>query len=280
MTPRKTHEQFVQELKLIQPDLRIIEFYSKKNKIIVEDSLGIKYNSNKTCLLRGSKPSLESALDKTNAFKIKLKLVQPNLTVLSDYVNCFNKIIVSCEFGIKYSVTPHRLLLNDKPGFKSTLNKNFYFKTIGSILHNNKYSYALANYTGYSNKVKIICPEHGEFLMTPTSHLVAKCGCRKCSYESHGGSMCSVFKYRPKSKTFIYLFKCLSENEEFYKIGLSINPIKRSYQIPYKVEIIAICNSTIEELFILEQYYHKKFKINNMNYTPLKFFKGWTECFK
>jgi len=48
------------------------------------------------------------------------------------------------------------------------------------IIHNNFYDYSLFNYNGVNNKVKIICPIHGEFEQIPNSHL-SGCGCLKCA---------------------------------------------------------------------------------------------------
>ncbi|MBP7845895.1 MAG: hypothetical protein KA007_00475 [Candidatus Pacebacteria bacterium] len=45
--------------------------------------------------------------------------------------------------------------------------------------HNNKYDYSLVNYIRMNSKVKIICPEHGEFIQTPDRHLNSG-GCFKC----------------------------------------------------------------------------------------------------
>lgn len=47
------------------------------------------------------------------------------------------------------------------------------------LLHGEKYSYEKVKYKGYDEYVTIICPEHGEFLQTPDSHLQGK-GCRMC----------------------------------------------------------------------------------------------------
>ena len=47
------------------------------------------------------------------------------------------------------------------------------------IVHKQKYSYCEETYTSSRNKMKIICPEHGEFWQTPDSHLRG-CGCPKC----------------------------------------------------------------------------------------------------
>ena len=48
-----------------------------------------------------------------------------------------------------------------------------------------KYDYSKVVYVNTHTKVEIICPHHGSFLQTPTSHNDAKSGCKKCS-ESKG----------------------------------------------------------------------------------------------
>ena len=45
--------------------------------------------------------------------------------------------------------------------------------------HSNKYDYSKTVYNGSHNKVKIICPIHGEFEMVAKNHLNG-CGCFKC----------------------------------------------------------------------------------------------------
>lgn len=46
-------------------------------------------------------------------------------------------------------------------------------------IHHDKYNYSKVEYTNSKTKVCIICPEHGEFWMTPNSHLLNQ-GCPKC----------------------------------------------------------------------------------------------------
>jgi len=46
-------------------------------------------------------------------------------------------------------------------------------------VHGDKYDYSKVNYINSGTKVNIICPEHGEFLQTPSNHL--KYNCPKCS---------------------------------------------------------------------------------------------------
>lgn len=47
------------------------------------------------------------------------------------------------------------------------------------VVHGDKYDYSRVEYKNTGTKIAIICPEHGEFLMTPNSHLVGQ-GCKKC----------------------------------------------------------------------------------------------------
>ena len=46
--------------------------------------------------------------------------------------------------------------------------------------HGDKYDYSLVNYTNSHNKIKIICPIHGEFEQSPKSHLKGH-ECNKCN---------------------------------------------------------------------------------------------------
>jgi len=43
------------------------------------------------------------------------------------------------------------------------------------------YDYSLVIYKNYETPIKIVCKTHGEFSQTPNIHLIAKCGCPKCS---------------------------------------------------------------------------------------------------
>ena len=51
-------------------------------------------------------------------------------------------------------------------------------------IHKDKYDYSKVVYQGATKKVCIICPIHGDFWQTPSSHL-SGCGCPKCRDESN-----------------------------------------------------------------------------------------------
>lgn len=51
-----------------------------------------------------------------------------------------------------------------------------------NLVHGYYYDYSIVEYIDNSNKVKIICPIHGEFEQSPSHHLSGH-GCRRCSEE-------------------------------------------------------------------------------------------------
>jgi very-short-patch-repair endonuclease len=59
------------------------------------------------------------------------------------------------------------------------------FKEKATRIHNNKYDYSLVKYINNITKIKIICPEHGEFEQTPSIH-ISGTGCRKCGIQQRG----------------------------------------------------------------------------------------------
>ena len=52
-------------------------------------------------------------------------------------------------------------------------------------IHKDKYDYSNVEYINANSKVKIICPEHGEFWQTPSRHINMGQGCPLCSHQSY-----------------------------------------------------------------------------------------------
>ncbi len=50
------------------------------------------------------------------------------------------------------------------------------------IYHGNRYNYSKVKYVNSKTKIMIICKKHGEFLQTPSKHLMGQ-GCFKCGCE-------------------------------------------------------------------------------------------------
>jgi very-short-patch-repair endonuclease len=105
---------------------------------------------------------------------------------LTEVINSSNKIKIICpEHGI-WEQKPNGHLQGKGcrtcSGYKKLTTEEF-IKKAGDV-HEGKYDYSFVNYEGHYKKVKIICPEHGEFIQGAGSHL-AGTGCPRCS-ESKG----------------------------------------------------------------------------------------------
>ena len=53
-------------------------------------------------------------------------------------------------------------------------------------IHGDKYTYDQVEYKNDSTKVVVTCPKHGNFTITPDSHIHSKNGCKKCAHERIG----------------------------------------------------------------------------------------------
>ncbi|MFW6226148.1 MAG: DUF723 domain-containing protein [bacterium] len=99
-----------------------------------------------------------------------------------EYVNSQTKVIVICKKHGEFTIRPNNHLGN-KNGcpycaglYKTTED---YIKEANEV-HNNFYDYSKTIYSGPYEKITIICPKHGEFRQTASSHIGQKCGCPTC----------------------------------------------------------------------------------------------------
>ena len=102
------------------------------------------------------------------------------------YKNCDTKVCIICPIHGEFYQTPYLhnhgcgcpLCGKEKSDKAKTSNTPLFIeKSIKK--HNSKYNYSKVNYINNSTKVCIMCPEHGEFWQTPSSHLKGS-GCPKC----------------------------------------------------------------------------------------------------
>ena len=103
-----------------------------------------------------------------------------------EYVNSQTKVCIICpEHGEFWQEPAAHVRGNKCPkcaNFDRGNNKrwdiNRFIKESVKI-HGNKYDYSKVEYKNAMDKVIIICPEHGEFVQTPSAHLNGQ-GCPKC----------------------------------------------------------------------------------------------------
>lgn len=169
---------------------------------------------------------------------------------------------------------------NDKIKEKLSSNTSEFIEK-AKALHGDKYNYDLTNYRGNKIKVKIICKFHKSFMQTPNDHLMGV-GCPQCKNEISLWKRSDYVKLcdeRHDGKSNLYLIKCYSSNEVFYKIGITVKKIKNrfSYDMPYSYEVIKFISESASFVWDLEKKLHRL--LVDYKYTPNIQFGGANECF-
>ena len=109
----KTTKQFIEELKIINPEITVIGEYVKSNiKVEVKHSCGYQWEITPSNLLQGNScPKCFGTFKKTTQqFIEELEIVNPEVTVFGEYVNSKTKIEVKHTCGYKWNTTPNALL--------------------------------------------------------------------------------------------------------------------------------------------------------------------------
>lgn len=121
-----------------------------------------------------------------NTFISKSKLIHGLKYDYSNvnYVNLNTKVKLFCSIHGEFEQTPKNHINGHGCKFCSNNVKLTTKKFIErcSLIHENKYDYSLTKYKNINNKVKIVCPTHGEFEQIANLHVNYGSGCPKCHY--------------------------------------------------------------------------------------------------
>ena len=105
----------------------------------------------------------------------------------TNYLNSNSKLTITCSLHGDFLVTPANFLRGrgcpkckgQKISAKLRDTKDEFITKARSV-HSNCYIYDLVNYIDQLTNITIVCPTHGAFLQTPSSHLSGH-GCVKCA---------------------------------------------------------------------------------------------------
>jgi len=204
----------------------------------------------------------------------------------SVYINDTTKIRIDCKIHGPFWMLPSNHHSLGQGCSKCT--SNHHVTTDSTIkkcieAHGDKYDYSQVEYVNDRTPIKIICKKHGTFLQLPYVHWAQKAGCQQCARdkakENIGYYNNQLFNSQPWIKeetTKVYIIKLTTNNEHFFKIGISNNPNKRCipFKKYYSVELLTTIDTTLWIAWNFEQFILK----NNQRHIPLQKFKGWTEC--
>lgn len=205
--------------------------------------------------------------------------------ITGEYKNWLSKVEVETKYG-KCLVLPNNLLQGFFPSVQTAINQNDYFINQAREIHGDKYDYSELVYKGSREKIKIICPIHGEFYTTPDHHL-HNVGCQTCENLSKEGiySLSNIEKHKDdykQIKATLYVIECWNEDntERFIKVGVTRDLKTRfsgSKKMPYKYRIVDTVDTDLYEASKIENKLHKE---HTGKYVPSIKFGGYTECYE
>lgn len=134
------------------------------------------------------------------------------------YTSSSKKLIISCKKHGECSITPNGHLSGtgckqcsrDLNGLAHKLDtKEFISRS--KLIHGDKYDYSMSIYEHSLQKLKILCPQHGEFFIKPSNHINNKQGCSKCGTDSTKNkikrpttSILDELRSKPNSENFCF----------------------------------------------------------------------------
>jgi hypothetical protein len=151
-----------------------------------------------------------------------------------EYTNAHTKVAIICPQHGEFLITPNSHLNGCSCpvcGKNKKLTTEQFIEKAKQI-HGNKYDYSKVDYINAHTKVCIICPEHGEFLITPSNHLRER-GCPKCNSRKH-----LVNKYKVKEPMKVKKHTL----ESFIELSKKIHGDKYDYsKVEYKDNKTKVC---------------------------------------
>ena len=139
------------------------------------------------------------------------------------YVNTYTKVTIICPEHGEFEQSPHNHLppglngcgiCNRKKRDDSMRLSQEEFIIRANEAHSNKYDYSAVVYESFHKLVTIICPEHGPFPQSPSSHLnsTSPRGCPRCYNKSEG----RIAKYLLKQHIIHRRFYIENKEFDFY----------------------------------------------------------------
>ena len=265
-----------------------------RDKVVGVDNDGYCFIVNLADLKEGKSPSKFSQYNPYTIQNIqKYCEINNNKQILltRDYINSKTKMDWYCTIHEHYYQRSWNSFYQntqcDKCGqvlssTNRTLKIDDIIKDFKSI-HGDTYDYSETKYIDSRNKIKIICPIHGEFYQSMSSHKRGN-GCRKCNYSDGIYNLTLAERNKEKwkdIKVFVYLIKCYNNKELFYKIGITKHNIEFRFgsdkHMPYNYDIIKYIECDLYNAILIEHSIHNQFK--DFKYEPEIYFGGHTECF-
>ena len=199
------------------------------------------------------------------------------------YTNTYNKVDIICPVhGTFNQVAKDHMAGYGCPmcgGTRKQTTRDF-IETAQKV-HGDKYDYTLVDLKNMNKKVKIVCPNHGEFIQRPADHANGV-GCPECGKIKQSGYTVEYFNNHPGTKSIPAKLYVITVDDKFCKIGITSKQyVKQRFPGLRFVEHISR-DMTLYEAFCAEQQILRQFRDSRYLVQDLrhdKYQTGWTECF-
>ena len=195
-----------------------------------------------------------------------------------EYTGSKQKSQIVCRVHGAFLIRPNDFLagrgcakcaIEKRANHNTSSTKKFLIEVKVRGLDKQQYDFSKLEYKRSSQKAKIVCKVHGEFLITP-NHFLDGHGCAKCTKNPHDRS----------KATFVYILT--DSEDQKSKIGVSCNLESRILELkrktPFKFSLFETFEfDNFDEAFVFEQCIHKILKENLCKFEEN--FQGHTEWF-
>lgn len=191
---KSNKEEFIEKAKLVHGnkyDYSKVEYINANTKICIICPTHGEFWQIPNAHLRGNrcpkcwdeiKPSM--LLSNREEFIQKAKQVHGDKYDYSkvEYINSSTKVCIVCPKHGEFWQTPtHHLSGQGCKKCKFKIYDQTSFVEKAKSIHGNKYDYSKVEYVNSKTKVRVICPKHGEFTVTPNAHITGGIGCPLCN---------------------------------------------------------------------------------------------------
>lgn len=298
LTPTTYYKYLVRKVHGDTYDLSQVEFTGADNKVKVRCNHHGEFHIASSQLTRGQGCRLcgnvrrgLSRRSHTSAFTDKAVLVHGDRYDYSTaiYSGAKEPITITCKVHGEFTMQPSNHLAG-KGCYQCGVNNSRLSRVLSQEevlkrfreVHYEKYDYSNVNYSGDAHAhLQIICQHHGEFKQSYANHNSGQ-GCPICAREYNPFFKTGFIKsYKDKDYASLYLIRCYSIAEVFYKIGITTKPVKTRFAgeeaMPYSYEVLHLCQGEGGDIWEYEKSLHRIYR--SKKYTPLLNFGGSSECF-
>lgn len=257
MSKSKTNEEFIQEMKIINPKIKIIgEYKNARTKVkcqCLNSDCGYVWETVARSLLQGSNcPQCavkNKALKRSKSHKQFIKEmneINPNIIILGQYINCHTKILCQClKDGYKWSAIPSALLNGEGcPECANQSKRERYAKPHSQFVEEmtkvNPNIKILGNYINKRTKIQCKCLQCGYVWDVLPNNLLQGYGCPVCK----------------KSKGEIKISQFLDKYKICYKIQYRFEDCRYKISLPFDFAIFQ--NNKIKFLIEYDGEQHYK----------------------